>query len=891
MAQGHESEAPLSAGEPHGDTSAGSSPIDPLSVAQSGWVNPDDVEEETPSLRGRLRGRQAPPPPRRNRPASPLSSSEGSGAGDPLSVLANAIDSGTTPTEAPDEHRRRWFGRRAGEPERPSTGRRTDEGGSEFDVHNLVGPVGPLPRPVSEEEARADAPAPAEKAAEVPAHEPAEAAEQPVEAEAPAAAADPAPPAQDTTDPLAAVWSGSELHQEPEPPHEPAERAPEEAAEPQLLEPRPLEPQPAAEELAADELPPEEPTPPPAEAAEEEPVGLAPRLRGRFARRMRPAQPEAPEQAPAAEARADPQAAEAEFETQAPATRAAEEPTGQAPEAAEAPAQEPAQEPTQQPAARTEPHAQPGRAAAQDEPWDELYEPEEYVAGEEAPADEPKPHGTDRHAIIGGAVAGTGIAAAAAAVHHDAHSDETAVLPTVPANHDPAEPAAQGESPETPTAAADQPATDQDDSEHVWTAEELAAEGWTTADLRDAGWTDEDLDSIGWPAAPTAATPTNGQEAPVQQDSGTPDERPDDTTTQPTTPPASAAADAAPSGRDGDEPLTFDDNMPEEEPLTFDDEARSTHRSDNPTSPTVPTGRTESGQAVRPTSAADDDEEGEDSEPAESRATGSHRATRLLAGAAGVLGAGALASRLGGEEKEPGTPSDRQPTDEGASKAPDPAAPEHSDEPGSEHPPASSPEPAPQAESAAPAPTEPSTPASTAAEQPKEPSRTPVAPAAAAAGTTAATTDHHEDKPAEKIPNFVEYRPTDVRRLALGTGFVVVAVLAIFHAVQSPGAGSIILAIAVVVLAGALWWGLLSVPATVVTIGRGVVEIAHGPASQSFDLRASGTDAELGDPHASSWQAVLRNAEGETATLNAHQVPPGQFTRLVEHWRSQPAER
>ncbi|MGN6781749.1 MAG: hypothetical protein ACTHJH_09630, partial [Marmoricola sp.] len=156
--------------------------------------------------------------------------------------------------------------------------------------------------------------------------------------------------------------------------------------------------------------------------------------------------------------------------------------------------------------------------------------------------------------------------------------------------------------------------------------------------------------------------------------------------------------------------------------------------------------------------------------------------------------------------------------------------------------------------------------------------------ATAEAAQRAATTAEGEE-----VPAFVEYRPSDVRRYVLGTLFVIaslLAVLAIFYAVQEGGTSPAITAAAVVVLAGALWWGLLSWAPTIVSISRGILEVSQGPTSERFDLRDPGTEVVVGDdPRSRSWTTTVGRPHGKPLVIKATQVRPQQFSRIVRHYR------
>jgi hypothetical protein len=152
--------------------------------------------------------------------------------------------------------------------------------------------------------------------------------------------------------------------------------------------------------------------------------------------------------------------------------------------------------------------------------------------------------------------------------------------------------------------------------------------------------------------------------------------------------------------------------------------------------------------------------------------------------------------------------------------------------------------------------------------------RPPVAPVAA------------DDSPA---PAYVEYRPGNTRRWILGGLFLaaaVLAVVAVFYAVQQRTSSSMITAVSVIVLACALWWGLISWAPRIITISNGTLEVAQGPNSERFDLTSPRTEIELGgDPRARAWTAEVVRPNGSRLVIRSNQVRPQQFTELVNRYR------
>jgi len=110
---------------------------------------------------------------------------------------------------------------------------------------------------------------------------------------------------------------------------------------------------------------------------------------------------------------------------------------------------------------------------------------------------------------------------------------------------------------------------------------------------------------------------------------------------------------------------------------------------------------------------------------------------------------------------------------------------------------------------------------------------------------------------------------------------------AVFYAVANGTTAALITALSAIVLACALWWGLMSWAPRVVTLSAGTLEVAHGPSSERFDLTDPRTEIELGDdPTSRRWTAEVVRPNGSRLVIKSHQVRPQQFTELVERYRS-----
>ncbi|MGN6240160.1 MAG: hypothetical protein ACTHNI_10490 [Cellulosimicrobium cellulans] len=139
---------------------------------------------------------------------------------------------------------------------------------------------------------------------------------------------------------------------------------------------------------------------------------------------------------------------------------------------------------------------------------------------------------------------------------------------------------------------------------------------------------------------------------------------------------------------------------------------------------------------------------------------------------------------------------------------------------------------------------------------------------------------------------YVEYRASGFQRWILGTLFVIAALaatVAVFYAVEQGTTSSAITAGSSIVLACALWWGLMSWAPRVITLSAGTLEVAQGPASERFDLTDPATEIELDDdPTSRAWTAQVVRANGSRLVIKAHQVRARQFCDLVRRYR--PAE-
>jgi hypothetical protein len=142
----------------------------------------------------------------------------------------------------------------------------------------------------------------------------------------------------------------------------------------------------------------------------------------------------------------------------------------------------------------------------------------------------------------------------------------------------------------------------------------------------------------------------------------------------------------------------------------------------------------------------------------------------------------------------------------------------------------------------------------------------------------------------EPIPRFIEFRSSSILRFVFGALFVgcaVAAVIAIFRAVSDGDSALVMAAAGLTALAMLSWWALLSWAPPVVSISDGVLEIARGTTSASWDLRAPTTEITFrGRRSSRSWRALVRGPGGKPATISARQVDPAQFVQVVEHYQS-----
>jgi len=417
-----------------------------------------------------------------------------------------------------------------------------------------------------------------------------------------------------------------------------------------------------------------------------------------------------------------------------------------------------------------------------------------------------------------------------------------------------------------------------EDEEYEWTAADLAAGGWSTDDLRGAGWTDEQLIAVGWD--PEAEEHDKGKPAPdgleaeidtsattrdSEQSTGSTDEEPGEILQAPE-PDAQAAtphsesretrADPSQASTNGLEAATaagdfefvFDEDPIELE--TYDIEAPLALRPPTASPDPTPVTPQITPQSTPPVTS-----------PGSSAAT--------------APAAGTTTRPAPPESTTNGfTPADGEDRDDEPDRAAEPwapadaitdAGPEQSfwtslidDDPAAE-----------QMSRSSPGPLQHHFPEDQAL------------PEAAEAPTVAA-----DDSSA---PAYVEYRPSNTRRWILGGLFLaaaVLAVVAVFYAVQQGTSSSVITAVSVIVLACALWWGLISWAPRIITISNGTLEVAQGPNSEHFDLTSPRTEIELGeDPRARSWTAEVVRPNGSRLVIRSNQVRPQQFTELVNRYR------
>lgn len=144
---------------------------------------------------------------------------------------------------------------------------------------------------------------------------------------------------------------------------------------------------------------------------------------------------------------------------------------------------------------------------------------------------------------------------------------------------------------------------------------------------------------------------------------------------------------------------------------------------------------------------------------------------------------------------------------------------------------------------------------------------------------------------AQPVPEFVEYRSSHAWRYLIAAAFVLLCVLAVvatLAALGRPSGRGFALALVLAAAAGLSWWALLNWAPRVVSIGNGFLMVARGDQATRIDLRTQADRIDLGsDPGSPSWRAVIRRPRGQRAVINAKQVEPAEFTRIVRHYIDQ----
>lgn len=135
------------------------------------------------------------------------------------------------------------------------------------------------------------------------------------------------------------------------------------------------------------------------------------------------------------------------------------------------------------------------------------------------------------------------------------------------------------------------------------------------------------------------------------------------------------------------------------------------------------------------------------------------------------------------------------------------------------------------------------------------------------------------------LPDYVEYRSGSLPRLVLAGLFVVTVVAAVvllFWAVSVSSGTGIFGAVTLGVAAGMLWWAMLAWDPTVISVGRGRLEVARGENVVSVDLRSARTRVDLGlDVRSPRWRTVVRLPGEVDLVIRRRQVDVREFVAVV----------
>lgn len=147
----------------------------------------------------------------------------------------------------------------------------------------------------------------------------------------------------------------------------------------------------------------------------------------------------------------------------------------------------------------------------------------------------------------------------------------------------------------------------------------------------------------------------------------------------------------------------------------------------------------------------------------------------------------------------------------------------------------------------------------------------------------------HPEVDPDWLPDYVEWRSGSLPRTLLGGAFVVVvvaAVVALFWAVSISSGTALFAAACLGGAAGMLWWAMLEWSPTVVSVSRGLLEVARGDRAVRVDLRSARTRVDLDlDVRSPRWRTVVSHPGTGDVVLRRRHVKVRQFVEIVGHHR------
>ncbi|MBV9832475.1 MAG: hypothetical protein JOZ82_12860 [Marmoricola sp.] len=141
----------------------------------------------------------------------------------------------------------------------------------------------------------------------------------------------------------------------------------------------------------------------------------------------------------------------------------------------------------------------------------------------------------------------------------------------------------------------------------------------------------------------------------------------------------------------------------------------------------------------------------------------------------------------------------------------------------------------------------------------------------------------------------MEYSPSNALLYGLGAVFVVasvLAVLALFPAIEHGAANDWVRTIAFGVIALAALWSMVAWEPSVVTVRDGTLEVGRGSGVEKADLRDPAVRAETsGGPSSAGWKlTVHRPDDQKPLVVRGNQVRRRQFERIVSYHQAHPHE-